>query len=142
MRRASFLFDFQALGELLPGARPFLIAGVFERCPVWNWELAKDFGVSILDDMAVPFCTRLRMLQNLTPADEAALDEYQLTSLNKLIFGSNLIEGAGAGVDITYKLCQLVFTGKDKEINDEDMLRTEEYDQRCKSLVTQDLPTK
>ncbi|KAL8396694.1 hypothetical protein RB594_003674 [Gaeumannomyces avenae] len=81
------------------------------------------------------------MLHNLTPADEAALDEYQLTNLNNLIFGSNLIEAAGAGLDITYKLCQLVFTGKDKGIADEDMLRTEEYDERRKNVVTRHLPT-
>ncbi|KAL8337376.1 hypothetical protein RB601_008763 [Gaeumannomyces tritici] len=95
-----------------------------------------------LFEQAVGFHDEVKaMLHNLTPADEAALDEYQLTNLSNLIFGSNLIEGAGAGLDITYKLCQLVFTGQDKGIADQDMLRMEEYDERRKNLVTQDLPT-
>lgn len=42
-----------------------------------------------------------------------ALDDYFNEKLSQMVYGSNMIENVGAGLDITLKLCRAVFQGED-----------------------------
>src|ERR1700735_5441470 len=41
------------------------------------------------------------LMQNLTSSHDAAVDDHLADILSKLVFGSNMIENAGTGVDVT-----------------------------------------
>lgn len=49
----------------------------------------------------------------LTPRQEAAFENHILHSLAWMVYGSNKIEKAGSGSDITLKLCVAVFRGEE-----------------------------
>ncbi|KAM0268929.1 hypothetical protein ACHAPA_004529 [Fusarium lateritium] len=56
------------------------------------------------------------------PSD-GSLDQYYITQLAHMVYGSNMIESAGGDLDVTLKLCRDVFTGKlveDAHLNDRD----------------------
>lgn len=61
-----------------------------------------------------------------------------LDVLSKMIFGSNYIEQAGAGLDITLKLCHAIFHGE--TVPDEITERDPEYQALKEDLVRQGLP--
>ncbi|KAM0200037.1 hypothetical protein ACHAQD_002412 [Fusarium lateritium] len=48
------------------------------------------------------------------PSD-GSLDQYYITQLAHMVYGSNMIESAGGDLDVTLKLCQDVFKGKPVE---------------------------
>ncbi|KAJ9165241.1 Fic-domain-containing protein [Coniochaeta hoffmannii] len=52
-------------------------------------------------------------LQSAPQSSETLVDDFLLDTLSKMIFGSNYIEQAGSGPDITLKLCRQVFRGDD-----------------------------
>ena len=52
-------------------------------------------------------------LQSAPQSSETLVDDFLLDTLSKMIFGSNYIEQAGSGLDITLKLCRQVFRGDD-----------------------------
>ncbi|KAH7475089.1 hypothetical protein FOMA001_g11358 [Fusarium oxysporum f. sp. matthiolae] len=68
-----------------------------------------------------------------------ALDEYITDELARMVYGSNMIEVAGGGVDITLKLCKDVFRGRElpKEINERD----EDYHDLKIHLLNKNLPS-
>ncbi|KAK2476341.1 hypothetical protein H9L39_11565 [Fusarium oxysporum f. sp. albedinis] len=68
-----------------------------------------------------------------------ALDEYITDELARMVYGSNMIEVAGGGVDITLKLCKDVFQGKElpEEINERD----EDYHDLKIHLLNKNLPS-
>ncbi|KAJ5293761.1 hypothetical protein N7508_008582 [Penicillium antarcticum] len=48
----------------------------------------------------------------LTPSQEAAFEDHILHCLAGMVYGSNMIERAGIGRDITLKLCMAIFRGE------------------------------
>jgi Fic family protein len=52
------------------------------------------------------------LLQAPTPARSIALDKHLTEDLVRVVFGSNLIESAGASLDVTSKLCTKIFQGE------------------------------
>lgn len=79
-------------------------------------------------------------LQSANPADNTSniVDEFMLDVLSKMIFGSNYIEQAGAGLDITLKLCHAIFHGE--TVPDEITERDPEYQALKEDLARQGLP--
>lgn len=78
------------------------------------------------------------LMQNLTPARDVAVDDHLADLLSRLVFGSNMIENAGAGFDVTYKLCQAIFRGE--KIPEDFGERDEDYQTMKKDLLRRDLP--
>jgi Fic family protein len=60
------------------------------------------------------------LLQTPTPARSIALDKQLVKDLTRVVFGSNLIESAGASFDVTSKYCTKIFQGESitEEITD------------------------
>lgn len=90
-----------------------------------------DYKISHDDfDPDVTFPELLQLIDQLqdffeapqTPQQKAAFDDYILESLTRMVFGSNLIEKAGAGFDITWNLCMKIFRGEQvaEEIDERD----------------------
>lgn len=52
------------------------------------------------------------VMHNLTPAHDVAVGDHLADILSRVVFGSNMIENADAGLDVTYKLCQAIFRGE------------------------------
>jgi Fic family protein len=52
------------------------------------------------------------LLQAPTPARSIALDKQLVKDLTRVVFGSNLIESAGASFDVTSNLCTKIFQGE------------------------------
>ncbi|KIL95571.1 hypothetical protein FAVG1_00308 [Fusarium avenaceum] len=59
---------------------------------------------------------------DLNQTDTDSLNQYYITKLAHMVYGSNMIENAGGNLDITLKLCRDVFEGKpvDAQLNDRD----------------------
>ncbi|QGI78404.1 hypothetical protein CEK25_005133 [Fusarium fujikuroi] len=71
--------------------------------------------------------------------NETALDEYITDELAHMVYGSNMIEVAGGGVDITVKLCKDVFRGK--ELPEEISERDSDYQDLKLYLLNKNLPS-
>ncbi|KAI9934004.1 hypothetical protein ASPWEDRAFT_168282 [Aspergillus wentii DTO 134E9] len=77
-------------------------------------------------------------LQKLTPAQETAFETHILHCLASMVYGSNMIERAGSGPDITLKLCMAIFRGEEvpEDIGETD----EEFLELKKKLLRENLP--
>ncbi|KAH7180552.1 fido domain-containing protein [Fusarium sp. MPI-SDFR-AT-0072] len=73
--------------------------------------------------------------------DKAYLDEHIIDELARMVYGSNMIENVGGGLDITLKLCKDVFRGG-KEPPEEISERDPDYEQLEIYLSNNDLPCK
>ncbi|KAH7166746.1 fido domain-containing protein [Fusarium sp. MPI-SDFR-AT-0072] len=71
--------------------------------------------------------------------NETALDEHITDELARMVYGSNMIEVAGGGVDITVKLCKDVFRGK--ELPEEISERDSDYQDLKLYLLNKNLPS-
>lgn len=69
---------------------------------------------------------------------QACFDEYFTDELAQMVYGSNMIEAAGGGVDITVKLCKAVFRGEHVPENIEE--RSSEYEELKLHLMQNNLP--
>ncbi|KAJ5156344.1 hypothetical protein N7492_009147 [Penicillium capsulatum] len=76
--------------------------------------------------------------ERLTSDQKTALDDSILACLVSLVYGSNMIERAGAGPDITLKLCMEIFQGHEvpEEIGETD----EEFAALKKELIESNRP--
>ncbi|KAJ3524595.1 hypothetical protein NM208_g11999 [Fusarium decemcellulare] len=79
-----------------------------------------------------------------TPLDETkvfgdAFDECLNDRLSRMIYGSNMIEQAGGGIDTTTRLCRAVFQGQDipEAITESDP----EYEELTAHLLSEKLPS-
>jgi fido (protein-threonine AMPylation protein) len=70
---------------------------------------------------------------------EAAFDEHFTSELARMVYGSNMIEVAGGGVDITLKLCKAVFQGK--EVPEDITERDSDYEELKLYLMNKNLPS-
>lgn len=77
-----------------------------------------------------------KVVSNMKSSAEA-MDDYLVDMLSRMVFSSNMIEGAGAGLDITFKLCRAVFQG---EVIDEIQERDAEYDILKQDLMRKNIP--
>ncbi|CAL5874355.1 uncharacterized protein PFLUO_LOCUS8651 [Penicillium psychrofluorescens] len=75
---------------------------------------------------------------HLTSEQEAAFEDHILDCLARMVYGSNMIERAGAGSQITLKLCHAIFRGEKipEDIGETD----EEFLTLKQSLVRNNLP--
>ncbi|KAK2691915.1 hypothetical protein QWA68_009173 [Fusarium oxysporum] len=73
--------------------------------------------------------------------DKSDLDEHIIDELARMVYGSNMIENVGGGLDITLKLCKDVFRGG-KEPPEEIGERDPDYEQLEIYLSNNDLPCK
>lgn len=80
-----------------------------------------------------------KLMQNLTPNQDVAVDDYIVNILCRLVYGSNMIENAGAGHDVTFNLCQAVFRGE--EISEKLSEIDEEYTAIMQDLQRRNLST-
>ncbi|KAF5551736.1 hypothetical protein FNAPI_7342 [Fusarium napiforme] len=71
----------------------------------------------------------------------ADIDEHVIDELSRMVYGSNMIEHVGGGLDITLKLCKDVFRGG-KEPPEEISEHGPEYEQLDLYLYNKDLPCK
>ncbi|KAF4343255.1 hypothetical protein FBEOM_2846 [Fusarium beomiforme] len=71
--------------------------------------------------------------------NETALDEHITAELARMVYGSNMIEVAGGGVDITLKLCKDVFRGK--ELSEEIDERDPDHEDLKLDLLNKNLPS-
>jgi len=78
------------------------------------------------------------LIHNIPPSEEVNLEKHIADILARLVFGSNMIEKAGAGLDITIKLCQAIFRGED--IPEDIGERDPEYEIIKRDLMRQNLP--
>ncbi|KAF5571629.1 hypothetical protein FPHYL_376 [Fusarium phyllophilum] len=72
---------------------------------------------------------------------KADVDEHIIDELARMVYGSNMIENVGGGLDITLKLCKDVFRGgkePPEEISEDDP----DYEQLDLYLYNKDLPCK
>jgi fido (protein-threonine AMPylation protein) len=77
--------------------------------------LGEDIDPDDLHQEMIQYSTEIAdILHSLPPSSdqEAAADDYFLDMLSRMVFGSNYIEQAGYGLDITLKLCREVFKGE------------------------------
>ncbi|VUC20557.1 unnamed protein product [Clonostachys rosea] len=70
--------------------------------------------------------------------DHDLFDQHLVETLATMVYGSNLIESAGAGLDMTVKLCEAVF--KAEEIHEEIIERDNEYELLKRELMAKKLP--
>ncbi|QGI76656.1 hypothetical protein CEK25_001562 [Fusarium fujikuroi] len=73
--------------------------------------------------------------------DNSDIDEHIIDELSRMVYGTNMIENVGGGLDITLKLCRDVFRG-DKEPPEEISEDDPEYEQLDLYLYNKDLPCK
>ncbi|KAF5643780.1 hypothetical protein F25303_6176 [Fusarium sp. NRRL 25303] len=73
--------------------------------------------------------------------DKADIDEHIIDELARMVYGSNMIENVGGGLDITLKLCKEVFRGG-KEPPEEISEHDPDYEQLDLYLYNKDLPCK
>ncbi|KAJ5899431.1 hypothetical protein N7495_004175 [Penicillium taxi] len=73
----------------------------------------------------------------LSPQEEASLEDKILNSLARMVYGSNMIERAGSEQGITLKLCMPIFQGKEvpKDIGE----TSEEFMALKKELLRKDV---
>ncbi|KAF5586402.1 hypothetical protein FPANT_7247 [Fusarium pseudoanthophilum] len=79
--------------------------------------------------------------QGLEKSYKDVIDEHIIDELARMVYGSNMIEHVGGGLDITLKLCKDVFRGgkePPEEISEDDP----EYEQLDLYLYNKDLPCK
>lgn len=74
----------------------------------------------------------------LTPDQETSLDNHIIDCLARMVFGSNMIENAGSGFDITLKLCHAIFRGEYIETDVDE--RDPDYKALKEHLMRQNLP--
>lgn len=70
---------------------------------------------------------------------ETGFDEHFTSELARMVYGSNMIEIAGGGVDITLKLCKPVFQGK--EVPEDITERDSDYEELKLYLMNKNLPS-
>ncbi|KAJ4263640.1 hypothetical protein NW762_006464 [Fusarium torreyae] len=70
---------------------------------------------------------------------ENALDEYLTEQLAQMVYGSNMIEMAGGGLDITLKLCRAIFRGE--EVPENITERDSDYEDHKRHLMQKNLPS-
>ncbi|OIW27633.1 Fic-domain-containing protein [Coniochaeta ligniaria NRRL 30616] len=76
--------------------------------------LGDDLDPDDLHEQMIKSNTEIASILTSIPSSEqeAAADDYLLDMLSKMVFGSNYIEQAGCGLEITLKLCRQVFKGE------------------------------
>ncbi|KAH7153375.1 fido domain-containing protein [Dactylonectria macrodidyma] len=68
--------------------------------------------------------------------DPHLFEDYLNDSLARMVYGSNMIESAGGGFDITMKLCRAVFRGEIPQFRE----GTDDYEAMERHLVQKNLP--
>ncbi|KAF5019223.1 hypothetical protein F66182_8764 [Fusarium sp. NRRL 66182] len=108
-------------------------------------NMGHDYDYNILDGMT-PDQVHLEFRNHISDvADglqklhkEKALDEYFIEQLTQMVYGSNMIEMTGGGIDVTVKLCRAIFEGK--EVPEEITERDPEYEHLKLHLLSMKLP--
>jgi fido (protein-threonine AMPylation protein) len=77
-------------------------------------------------------------MKSLTPVEDAVIDEHLVDVLARIVFGSNMIEAAGSGRDVTLELCEKIFRGE--EVPEEIEERDSEYAALKANLLRKNLP--
>lgn len=80
----------------------------------------------------------VKIMASLSPEQEIDLESHLLEMMARLIFGSNSIEAAGAGYDITLRLCQRILKGE--PVKDDFDERDPDYKELQAYLLMQNLP--
>jgi hypothetical protein len=76
---------------------------------------------------------------NQSKDKEAIFDEHFTDELARMVYGSNMIEVAGGGVDITVKLCKAIFRGD--EVPDDIDEHDADYEELKRHLMNNNLPS-
>lgn len=92
----------------------------------------------LYEEMARHAAEVCELIQTLSPSQEVAMEDHLVGVLAKLVYSSNMIENAGAGWDVTLKLCQAIFRGD--EIPDDVGERDPEHTAIEQDLVRRNLP--
>ncbi|KAJ5736050.1 uncharacterized protein N7483_001175 [Penicillium malachiteum] len=95
---------------------------------VYNYKIAhQDFDPdAVFPEMMELESEVQRLLQStLDPKQQANLEDHILECLTKMVYGSNMIEKAGCGLDITWNLCMMIFRGEN--VSEDIQERDEEY---------------
>lgn len=102
--------------------------------------LHQEFNPKVVFNETVALVKQLSeaLHNNLTSEQEAAFDDHILDCLARMVYASNMIERAGAGPEITLKLCHAIFRGEEipEDIGEAD----EEFLTLKQSLLRSNLP--
>lgn len=95
---------------------------------VYDYKIAhEDFDPDLVFPEMVKLGDQLQDILQARPdpEQEAAFENHILECLVRMVYGSNMIEHAGAGLEITWKLCMKIFQGEQvpEDIGEQD----EEY---------------
>lgn len=107
----------------------------------YSYKIAyEDFDPDVVFPELVELQSTLQDLLQapMTPSQEAAFEDYILESLTRMVYGSNIIEHAGCGLDITWKLCMAIFRGE--SIPDDIEERDKEYQMIKEERIRANLP--
>jgi fido (protein-threonine AMPylation protein) len=76
------------------------------------------------DELYAELCGLINdVADSFQSSDTDSLNQYYITKLAHMVYGSNMIESAGGDLDVTLQLCQDVFEGKlveDAQLSDRD----------------------
>lgn len=100
---------------------------------------SKPHKSDIFEEMAGYAEDVSKMVQSLTRSQEAAIDEHLADQISRIVFSSNFIENAGAGRNITVKICKTIFKGE--AVPDEIGESDPEYEALKGDLMRKRLPT-
>ncbi|CAG9939212.1 unnamed protein product [Clonostachys rosea f. rosea IK726] len=109
-------------------------------------EMSEKYDYDILDDIDPEAAYKefeylidkvAEMLKG-QPANLDMFDQVLVETLATMVYGSNLIESAGAGFGITKKLCEAIF--KSEEIREEIIERDNDYELLKQELMAKNLP--
>ncbi|KAJ5280631.1 hypothetical protein N7478_006003 [Penicillium angulare] len=81
----------------------------------YDYKIAHDdFDPDIVFPQMMQVADQLQdiLQSSLSSEQETACEKHILECLTRMVYGSNMIEHAGAGLEITWKLCMKVFKGE------------------------------
>ncbi|CAH0001125.1 unnamed protein product [Clonostachys byssicola] len=111
-----------------------------------NIEMSQNYDYDIPDDIEPEalyeefeyLIDQVAKMLKEQPANHDVFDQVLVETLATMVYGSNLIESAGAGFGITKKLCESIF--KSEEIREEIIERDNDYELLKQDLRAMNLP--
>lgn len=93
----------------------------------------------LFEELQANFDNIATCIPSIGEDDQRALEAYYVDVLCRMVFGSNMIENAGASLDITHRMCESIFRGhgRSEEITESD----QDYQALKSELQQKQLPS-
>ncbi|CAH0019498.1 unnamed protein product [Clonostachys rhizophaga] len=130
----------------LPGYGNIRIKSLDGVDKLLNIEMSEKYDYDIPDDIEPEalyeefeyLIDKVAKMLKEQPANHDMFDQVLVETLATMVYGSNLIESAGAGFGITKRLCEAIF--KSEEIREEIIERDNDYELLKQELKAKNLP--